>query len=265
MPQLFTNLHLFLLAARGISRAPSAFKKDMDIKVNALMIRAVDFGENDKILTLLTAERGKISAGIKGVKKASAKLKFAAQPFCLAEYILACRGERYTVIQASESESFYDLRCDINKFYAASALCEAASALTFEEDGSAQMFLYCIEGLRDMCEGDECFALIKFLVRALSLSGYGFSVGDCAECGADLSQEEKLRFDMSSGLVTCWDCGTGAGVSGSTYAVLRSAEGRPCGPVTEEGEKRALRLLREYFALKTDSRCLSLSEYLRLL
>ena len=52
----------------------------MEIKVNALMIRATDYGENDKILTLLTAERGKISAGIKGVKKAGAKLKFAALP-----------------------------------------------------------------------------------------------------------------------------------------------------------------------------------------
>ncbi len=45
------------------------------------MLRATDYLENDKILTLLTAEKGKITAGIKGVKKAGAKLKFAAQPF----------------------------------------------------------------------------------------------------------------------------------------------------------------------------------------
>ena len=237
----------------------------MEIKVNALMIRAVDYGENDKILTLLSAERGKISAGIKGVKKAGAKLKFAAQPFCLAEYVLTGRGGRYTVIQAAESESFYDLRCDINKFYAACALCEAASALTYEDDAAPQMFLYCVEGLRDMCAGDECFALIKFLANALALSGYGFSAGNCAECGKDLSGEEKLRFDMDGGAFTCWDCGTGFGVSGSTYAVLRAAEGRPCGEITEDGKKRALRLLREYYALKTDSRCTSLSEYLRLI
>lgn len=236
----------------------------MEIKVNALMIRAADYGENDKILTLLTAERGKLTAGIKGVKKAGAKLKFAAQPFCLAEYVLAGRGGRYTVTGASESESFYDLRCDINKFYAACALCEAASALTYEEDSAPQMFLYCVEGLRDMCAGDECFALIKFLVSALALSGYGFSAGRCAECGNDLSSAPKMRFDMESGTFTCWDCGTGFGVSASTYAVLRAAEGRPCGEVIEDGKKRALRLLREYYALKTESRCVSLSEYLRL-
>ena len=53
----------------------------MEIKVNALVLRAADYGENDKILTLLTAERGKLTAGIKGVRKSGAKLKFAAQPF----------------------------------------------------------------------------------------------------------------------------------------------------------------------------------------
>ena len=45
----------------------------MEIKVNALMLRAADYNENDKILTLLTAENGKITAGAKGVKKAGAR------------------------------------------------------------------------------------------------------------------------------------------------------------------------------------------------
>ena len=123
------------------------------------MLRATDYLENDKILTLLTAERGKITAGIKGVKKAGAKLKFAAQPFCFAEYILAERGGRYTVTQASECESFYDLRTDVNKFYAACAVCETAQALTFEGDGGG-IFYGCVKALTQMCGGDEALSLI---------------------------------------------------------------------------------------------------------
>lgn len=229
------------------------------------MIRAVDYGENDKILTLLTAERGKLTAGIKGVKKAGAKLKFAAQPFCLAEYVLTGRGGRYTVIQACEGESFYDLRCDINKFYAASALCEAASALTFEEDASPSMFVSCVEGLRDMCAGDECFALIKFLVRALGFSGYGFSAENCSGCGKELSGESRVCFDMQSGAFYCRDCGMGVGVSGSTYNVLKAAQGGSCGEISEDGKVRALRFLSAYFALKTDVKLNCLAEYIRLI
>ena len=53
----------------------------MEFKADALLLRAVDYGENDRIATLLTAERGKIGAALKGVRKAGAKLRFAAQPF----------------------------------------------------------------------------------------------------------------------------------------------------------------------------------------
>ena len=61
----------------------------MDYKTDALVLRASDYGENDKIVTLFSLQYGKISAALKGVKKAGAKLKFAAQPFCFAEYVLA--------------------------------------------------------------------------------------------------------------------------------------------------------------------------------
>ena len=58
----------------------------MEWKADALLLRAADYGESDKMVTLLTADRGKIGAALKGVKKAGAKLRFAAQPFCFAEY-----------------------------------------------------------------------------------------------------------------------------------------------------------------------------------
>lgn len=239
----------------------------MDIKVNALMLRAVDYNENDKILTLLSAEYGKISAGIKGVKKPNAKLKFAAQPFCFAEYILARRGDKFTVINCSECESFYDLRTDINKFYAASAVIEAANALTYEGDECAEIFSECVKTLSDMCAYDEKLPLIKFLKFALRKSGYGIALDNCTECGANLVNAEKLRFDMDAGAFTCFGCGKGIGASRVTYNVLRKLDGKPYEEdfITEDGEKRALRLLREYFSYKTDNQLKSLSEYIRLI
>ena len=239
----------------------------MEKKINALVLRAVDYGENDKILTLLSAEEGRITAGIKGVRKAGAKLKFAAQPFCFAEYVLAVSGGRYTVVQASECESFYDLRIDVNRFYAASAVCEAAIALTYEGDDGENLFSDCVRALSDMCRGDEGFALVSFLLKALKSSGYGVRLDDCAKCGQQLVNAERLRFDMDTGSFTCWDCGLGTGASGVTYNVLRMAQGLPYDErsITEDGKKRALRLLREYLGYKVDARLNSLSEYIRLL
>ena len=237
-----------------------------EVKVNALMLRAVDYRENDKILTLLSAERGRITAGIKGVKKANAKLKFASQPFCFAEYVLAERGGRYTVTQASECESFYELRCDVDKYYAACAVCEAAINLTEEGDEGREIFALCIKALRDMCLSDQKIALISFLLNALRVCGYGISVSEfCPVCGSRLENLEKLRFDLRSGTFTCWDCSSFAGVSAETFQALKIAEGKAVGTPTEEGKKRALKLLREYIIQKTDARYVCLSDYINLM
>jgi len=232
------------------------------------MLRAVDYGENDKILTLLSAEEGRITAGIKGVRKAGAKLKFAAQPFCFAEYVLSGNGGRNTVVQASECESFYELRTDINRYFAACAVCEAALALTYEGDGGGEsIFSDCVHALGEMCRGDEGSALISFLLKALRRSGYGVRLEGCTNCSASLLNEEKMRFDMDIGGFRCWDCGGGTGASGVTYNVLRAADGLTydSSRITADGKKRALRLLKEYLDYKTDSKLSSLSEYIRLI
>lgn len=239
----------------------------MEIKTDALMLRAIDYNENDKILTLLSPDYGKITAGIKGVKKANAKLKFAAQPFCFAEYVLAKKGDKYTVINCSECESFYDLRTDICKFYAANAALEGANVLTFDGDASGEIFSALIKTLSDMCSGEERLPLIKFLIFALASSGYSISTENCAVCGSSLNGRDKLRFDMDTGVFTCFDCGKGVGASGVTYNVLRKAVDKSFMEefITGDGEKRALKLLKEYFSYKTDNQLKSLSEYIRLI
>lgn len=239
----------------------------MEMIVNALMLRAIDYKENDKILTLLTAERGKITAVIRGVKKAAAKLKFAAQPFCFAEYVIADRGGKYTVINASENESFYDLRTDFNKFYAASAAMEAAVALTYDGDECRGVFYAAIKALSDMCVGNESQALITFLLCALQRSGYGLRTDDCPVCKASLLDKQELRFDIDAGMFTCAECGTGPRASVVTYNVIRKTDSKSYKEefITPDGEKRALKLLREFFYYKLNIALKSLTQYIRLL
>lgn len=90
----------------------------MDFKTDALVIRASEYKDNDKLLTLFSPERGKLTAGIKGVKKPNAKLSFAAQPFAFSEYVLAEKNGRYTVMNAYLYDGFYPLRTDILRYYA---------------------------------------------------------------------------------------------------------------------------------------------------
>ncbi len=237
----------------------------MEIKVDALVLRTADFGESDKMLTLFTLQRGKLSAAAKGVRKAGAKLRFAAQPFCFAEYVLAEKGDRRTVIQASNTDGFYALREDIGKFYAAASLVGLCDALLFDGIVNEELFLRAVTNLRGMCEGDETLSLIHFFIKALELSGYCLQLTACTDCGAVLSG--RCHFDIGGGCFTCSECGRGAGVSESTMHVLRKCAGLEAdeGQLSAEGKKRALKLLYAYFRAKTDAEVRALGEYIALL
>lgn len=227
----------------------------MDFKADGLLLRAADYGENDRMVSILTAERGKVSAAMKGVRKAGAKLRFAAQPFCFAEYVFAEKNGRYTVTQACLHDGFYDLRACIESLYAAFGVLEVCDLLTREGMPSGELLVSAVEALGRI-ESDASRpapALSRFLFEAAAIAGYPLTTGDCPVCGRRI--EGRRYFDMASGAFNCADCAVGVPASPSTHAFLRSLAGG--GPLSEEekedGALRALRLLKTYLSYQTDA------------
>lgn len=233
----------------------------MEFKTDALVLRTVDYGENDKMVTLFTADRGKIGVCMKGVKKANAKLKFAAQPFAFSEYVVAERAGRYTVTSASLHDGFYGLREDVLSYYAAACVCETCDKLLLEGMVSGGLLVEAVSALGQFGENTS-LTLIRFLLRALALAGYPVDTGDCPVCGKALSG--RMAFDMQSGSFLCASCGEGAPASESTYLTLRSVCGNGSAVGSADGEKRALRLLSAYFTYQTGEEISALGEYLAL-
>ena len=223
----------------------------MEFTQDALVIRTANYGESDRMVTLLSAGRGKFGAAMKGVRKAGAKLNFAAQPFCFAEYTIAERAGRKTVISASLHDGFYALREDITTYYTALCVLEACDALLPEEMPSGGMLVAAVGALQKLCEGEE-YTLISFLLKALSLSGYPIQVPE---------EGTVNKFDFESGSFS--DGGAGVPVSISTVELLRFCLGK--GTPSQDGYKRALRLLRSYFSYQTETDLPTLGELLNIL
>ena len=237
----------------------------MEIKVDALVLRTADYGESDRMLTLFTLQRGKLSAACKGVRKAGAKLRFAAQPFCFVEYVLAVRGERATVISAANTDGFYGLRGSVEKLYAAASLAGICDALLYDGIVNEALFLYAVDALRTMCEGDEAEALIAFILRALELSGYKADFTACAACGAPV--EGRAYYDASGGGFYCAECARGAGVSEGTVQLLRKCAQLPFeqSKIAPDSPKRALKLLRAGLVARAEADVRALGEYIDIL
>lgn len=178
----------------------------MQVKTDGLVLRSADYGESDRMVTLITADYGKIGVNFKGVKKAGAKLSFASQPFCFAEYVLAERGGRYTATAASLYDGFYELREDITNFYAAASVTEACDRLVYSGMEGRGALVLAVTALKEIGQ-HGVKALLSYLLRLLVNAGYPVSVGNCPQCGAPL--QGKLRFDFASGSFFCDTCGVG--------------------------------------------------------
>ncbi|MCQ2399226.1 MAG: DNA repair protein RecO [Clostridia bacterium] len=155
----------------------------MEKKANGLVLRAVDYGEKDKILTILTSEEGLMTAGIKGVKKAGAKLKFASEPFCFAEYVFASTGNRNTVVSASIYDGFYPLREDIRSYYAASVIAEFMLKFCPEGAVTEEGFTLAIKGINSIAneKKNPYGVLVSFFTKALRVAGYGLDTDGIAK------------------------------------------------------------------------------------
>ena len=238
----------------------------MEIKTDAIVLQSMDYKDNDKLLTLFSPALGKITAGIRGVKKPTAKLAFCAQPFCFAEYVLAEKGGRYTVTGAYLHESFFDLRLDIDRFYAACAMAEVCRAILMENEEYEGLFVGFIEGLKALALGkeDSAEALISFVLIALRESGYPIDLSYLEECDGEIG--DKIWFDFSDGRFTAFDrCVQGERASVSTYHTLRKCAGLTYDErLTSGGKKRALRLLRAFLYEKTEEEYKNLGEVIRL-
>jgi len=178
----------------------------METIVNAIVLRAVDYKENDKILTLFSLEKGIIAAGAKGVKKASAKLRFCAEPFCFAEYVLAEKNGRFTVIQASEHESFYNIRLDIKKYYAAACVLEFVLGFLPESVESPKLFMNTVNAFKKLSfsAAESIIILEKYILDSLPLCGYALNMNGCGICGKEIS--DRVFLDAAEGFCVCAEC-----------------------------------------------------------
>lgn len=240
----------------------------MEEKISAIALKSTDYRENDKLVWLYSAEYGKVCIIAKGVKKAGAKLRFAAEPFCFGEYFLAQKADRFVLAGCSEIESFYDIRSDLGKYYSGSVMLEAMS-LPEEKDANPAMFLLLLKSLQSLLsDQNPKIILIKFLLDYLGLSGYRAEMDSCNQCGSE--NFAKLYIDGALGAFVCPACRTPESrvLIPAALSTLRMTQKMPPDKlrvikIKDEYINEALRALGDYTAGKL-SKLKSLSHLLAL-
>ena len=176
-------------------------------KVNAIVLRRANVGETDKILTLYSRERGKLSAIAKGARKPVSRIAGAAEMLTFGKFALAVGRNLDVVTQVDVRESFPDIRRDIRKVAHATYLLELADQLTQEHEPTPDLFDLLLSALYVLQNGGNAEVLSRgFEVKAMDLLGYRPHVDACVRCGRPPSGRE-VRLSPSAGGVICGECG----------------------------------------------------------
>ncbi len=186
------------------------------------MLRQRDLGEADRIVILLTRERGKIAAVAKGVKRARSKLAPALQLFTRVRLQLARGRSLEVVTQAQAAAAFPRLRSDVERYACACYAAELADSM-IEEGAACEWVFDLVEAtLKGLDEGGDMASLVRgFELKLLSGLGYGPELERCVECGAEIGKEAG-GFSAADGGVLCARCGRGgAPLSRAALAGLR--------------------------------------------
>lgn len=178
----------------------------MQITTKALVIKVMDIRDNDRLLTLLTADLGLIKAFASGAKKSSHKNHAATSLFCYSDFLLTQSGNTYKVKESAPITSFFKISSDILNLSLAQYFCELAGVFSPEDSSAGEHLRLTLNTLNFLCKQNFNSNLLKaiFELRLMAISGYLPDLVACDACGK--FDDDLMCFYYENGSILCHEC-----------------------------------------------------------
>lgn len=178
----------------------------------AILLRRIDFGDYDLIVTLFSPQLGKTSAIAKSAKKSTRRFPGVLEPFSRLNVVLSRgRGKGMAVLQeASLEEPFFRIREDIVKTAYASYWSELIVLWMAEDEPQEALYRLIAHVLTELNRGERPVELLSILfqMRFLTLAGFRPNFDHCHACKTDLDRirQASVVSDPSKGGIVCPTC-----------------------------------------------------------
>ncbi len=204
------------------------------------MLRSIRYGEADRVLHLYTADRGRVGAVAKGVRRVRSRLGGRLEPLSRVNLVLyEGRGELSTVSQVDTVHAHSALRERRSSLERGSQACEAVLRLMDSSEPNRPAYnLLCNE--LALLDADPAPATrgqaLAFRAKLLLAAGFAPELSACATCG---ESEHLGAFSPSAGGVVCAGCEAGSFPLSqeAAHAFLVEAVGRPLAEAPEADER----------------------------
>jgi DNA repair protein RecO (recombination protein O) len=177
-----------------------------DYQVEGIVIRYAVVGERDKLVTLLTPDRGKVSALAKSARRPGSSLGPCLETLSHGRYHCVTRRSTDLIVQAESLDSFPSLMSDLWRTSCGLYVAELIDATTVEGTPGRAVFGLLLSVLKEIDNaGCDDTVLRYFELRLLDALGFCPSLKRCVHCGAVLQPVEN-GLSSSLGGVVCSDC-----------------------------------------------------------
>jgi len=200
-------------------------------KTDGVVIHRIDFKESDLIVTLYTADLGKVTGIAKGAKRSKRRFVNKLQPFSYIRIVFSeGRGGLIRLDEADMIRPFFRISEDISKVLYGSYFLEMVKEMTGEKESNPQLFELLVTFLSLLNDSPprEEYPRI-FELRFLDLLGYRPRLTECSICSQRLSPTDGAWFSYRHGGSICERCQINArgavAISGATLQAMEMALG----------------------------------------
>ncbi len=143
------------------------------IEVTGMVLSASNVMENDKRITLLTAERGKLTVFCRGAKKPTSRLMAATNPLCMGRFSLFPGKSAYNLGEAHITHYFEELRSDFEGAMYGMYFADVAGFYTVEGAGEPGVLNLLYVALKALMREEIPKRLVQYLfeIKMLVLQG----------------------------------------------------------------------------------------------
>ncbi|MFW6070797.1 MAG: DNA repair protein RecO [Candidatus Bipolaricaulota bacterium] len=183
-------------------------------RVEAFVIKKVNFKDSDYIVTFFGGDSGKFAGLAKGARKFESKF---GGVFDLLNYVEVVYYEGSGLDFLKEGElirNWEGLRTAPDAINAGLRCARTIDRILEEgglDKGSFELFWSTLSAL-DESQGKPKMLELSFHLKLFQLLGYRPVLNRCIECGKSLEGESSVRFRPKEGGAICRDCGTGEGI-----------------------------------------------------
>ena len=177
--------------------------RERTYRSEAIVLRRKNFGEADRLLTLLTPELGKVRVVAKGVRKLRSRKAGHLELFNCAKLLLA-RGRDLDIVTQAETVSAYrPLREDLLRGAYASYAVELLDRFTPEAQENRELYALLRQALRWFAESPDLALTARYYeLHLLGLAGFQPQLRRCVVCGNTLVAEDQF-FSPADGGAVC--------------------------------------------------------------